>query len=992
MARFSRFSYWVFSWAAFVLVLVTICGSATAQDLRDRFGTRNLNAARALDEGIRLVQDRKYRGGLAKLELAIKNDPNIHLAYYWKAIALQDLGEIDKSVAVYEELVKVAQRSRISATVIDGCINCALTQAKLDEEEKASIWFTRAIMLDPTNARGLHWKAYRNMAIAQHTRGHNLSAAMCAVLGFLASPERVEAKMVEDFIRRSADEEVGQVLYFKGGAPELKPRAQLDGALAEQKEVAAKISGKISRLMLDVSGGRVLAIASENAEYFVIDYRAGNRVTKVTVPAKIKCASISSGRLFAVFAEPNRLVELEVATGKVLRTWELPEGLPASITVLPGAGIAAYPLSRMLHTLDLDTGKQTKSAFFSTGVADDPTGRFVYSFVRPEYKSSTGHILIRGRPIFFNTGRTSSSQTTVYRFAVAKKKVLPASFRTNAASNGRILHVSPSANWITLIGGGGWQPKNAAKGSGYGVAVFDTNDFSKLQGFFPVGAYPLAAAVNPVTRQVVVVRGADARVYHLSDSKKYTTLKGPFGSGSVWSGDGQSLFVLGAEGLRVFRQELAAAELKFAKKWASDLAPPSQPSDRPAVGLRAEAMPELAKFAVLAKAADVKRKLKLALAKDRVTRPLRWTSHSPYIEDPKLAAYLRKANADLNPSTAGVHIYRLKKLAKEHPDHVVIDFLLGMAYFATNRSKEALKLQVKVIRRDQGRTNLSVDALRCIGKISTKFKEPARAAYCYATILSIDRYNKTLLDEAEVAFRAAGLADSAAGLIKRGRSGGQSKTATVRRQSTALPDLPIRKRGRRMRSEQLFRKVAPSVVMIRTASGTGSGVCIGKPEFILTNHHVIESSRGRISVFPYAWKDGKLVRLQPVKAEIVLQSRKDDIAVLRLSSAPKSLKPLTVANRAAPVGSKIFALGSPGLGAQVLEQTFTEGIISATQRTIDRSTYLQHSAAINPGNSGGPLVDEFGQIVGIVTLKARLENVGFAIPVSRVRAVVKKKK
>jgi serine protease Do len=58
---------------------------------------------------------------------------------------------------------------------------------------------------------------------------------------------------------------------------------------------------------------------------------------------------------------------------------------------------------------------------------------------------------------------------------------------------------------------------------------------------------------------------------------------------------------------------------------------------------------------------------------------------------------------------------------------------------------------------------------------------------------------------------------------------------------------------------------------------------------------------------------------------------------------------------------------------------------------IDDVPYLQHSAAVNPGNSGGPLLDEMGRVAGIVTLKARLENVSFAVPVETIRAIFKGK-
>jgi serine protease Do len=70
----------------------------------------------------------------------------------------------------------------------------------------------------------------------------------------------------------------------------------------------------------------------------------------------------------------------------------------------------------------------------------------------------------------------------------------------------------------------------------------------------------------------------------------------------------------------------------------------------------------------------------------------------------------------------------------------------------------------------------------------------------------------------------------------------------------------------------------------------------------------------------------------------------------------------------------------------VLEQSLSDGIVSAAGRQLEGQRYIQHTAAVNPGNSGGPLMDERGQIVGINTIKASLEGVSFAIPASRIRA------
>ena len=163
---------------------------------------------------------------------------------------------------------------------------------------------------------------------------------------------------------------------------------------------------------------------------------------------------------------------------------------------------------------------------------------------------------------------------------------------------------------------------------------------------------------------------------------------------------------------------------------------------------------------------------------------------------------------------------------------------------------------------------------------------------------------------------------------------------------------------------------------------------MGKAEFILTNHHVVQGE-GPILVTSFTYKEAKLVRLPAVRAEIVFQSPEDDVAVLKLEKAPGHLVPLEVAAANPAAGSRVYAIGSPGLGKEILEQSISQGIVSAAKRMIQNKPYLQHTAAVNPGNSGGPLIDEKCRLVGIVTLKAKLDKVSFAIPVGRVREIFK---
>jgi len=85
------------------------------------------------------------------------------------------------------------------------------------------------------------------------------------------------------------------------------------------------------------------------------------------------------------------------------------------------------------------------------------------------------------------------------------------------------------------------------------------------------------------------------------------------------------------------------------------------------------------------------------------------------------------------------------------------------------------------------------------------------------------------------------------------------------------------------------------------------------------------------------------------------------------------------------MGDPVFALGSPS--GPTLEVSLSRGIVSSDQpRRIGKATFLQHDAAINPGNSGGPLLDQWGRVIGINTMKLKdTTGLSFAIPIDDVR-------
>ncbi len=158
----------------------------------------------------------------------------------------------------------------------------------------------------------------------------------------------------------------------------------------------------------------------------------------------------------------------------------------------------------------------------------------------------------------------------------------------------------------------------------------------------------------------------------------------------------------------------------------------------------------------------------------------------------------------------------------------------------------------------------------------------------------------------------------------------------------------------------------------------GSGFFIDPRGYLITNHHVIASEVDT----EYEGYTRLYVRLpddpdERVPARVVGYDRIFDIALLKIElDAPYVLSFTDI--RALEPGRRIIAIGSPG----GLENTITSGIISATgRRFLQMGDALQVDVPINPGSSGGPLLDENGNLVGVVFAGIeQFEGVNFAIP------------
>ncbi len=192
--------------------------------------------------------------------------------------------------------------------------------------------------------------------------------------------------------------------------------------------------------------------------------------------------------------------------------------------------------------------------------------------------------------------------------------------------------------------------------------------------------------------------------------------------------------------------------------------------------------------------------------------------------------------------------------------------------------------------------------------------------------------------------------------------------------------------------------VAPSVVTVSTDQGSvGTGWVAFEKTLIVTNYHVIRG--GRTFTIQLFVGDGASRHKQQFKGVVKAVSFSHDLALLEVMPQTVSgtyqrldLRPLSIAVSACRAGDNVIAIGNPGVGDQILEQTVTTGIVSNTERKLSNNSYIQTTAPINPGNSGGPLFNGFGEVIGVVTAKGvDVENIGFAVPVAAVKDLYDKR-
>jgi S1-C subfamily serine protease len=207
----------------------------------------------------------------------------------------------------------------------------------------------------------------------------------------------------------------------------------------------------------------------------------------------------------------------------------------------------------------------------------------------------------------------------------------------------------------------------------------------------------------------------------------------------------------------------------------------------------------------------------------------------------------------------------------------------------------------------------------------------------------------------------------------------------------SLNQKTITTRGRK--EVTLYKKAAPSVVLVITSDdGLGSGSYIGS-NLIITNWHVVKDF-AEVGVFFKPSQGGTKSGI--VRAKVMKVDPIRDLALLKVAVVPKSASPLKLgSNVAIQVGADVHAIGHPTGETW----TYTRGIVSQIRPDYEwqgetppqhRATIIQTQTPINPGNSGGPLLDDSGQIIGMNSfIKLGTQGLAYAVSADDINAFLK---
>ncbi|MBQ9520975.1 MAG: trypsin-like peptidase domain-containing protein [Oscillospiraceae bacterium] len=201
----------------------------------------------------------------------------------------------------------------------------------------------------------------------------------------------------------------------------------------------------------------------------------------------------------------------------------------------------------------------------------------------------------------------------------------------------------------------------------------------------------------------------------------------------------------------------------------------------------------------------------------------------------------------------------------------------------------------------------------------------------------------------------------------------------------------LREHGDTQTAQEVYKNVNPSVVTVivgldEKTAAVGTGVIFSTDGYFVTNYHVVQGGTECRAMLHSG---------HSYRAFYVAGDEQNDLAILKMDCSDVLPAAQFGDSELLTVGDDVYAIGNP-LGIE-FRGTLTNGIISAIDRDVlvdgRTMTLIQTNAALNSGNSGGPLINQYGQVVGINVVKmssrrSTVEGLGFAIPSASMERLV----
>ena len=217
--------------------------------------------------------------------------------------------------------------------------------------------------------------------------------------------------------------------------------------------------------------------------------------------------------------------------------------------------------------------------------------------------------------------------------------------------------------------------------------------------------------------------------------------------------------------------------------------------------------------------------------------------------------------------------------------------------------------------------------------------------------------------------------------------------ASLRAMNSLEPDKGVSTRS--VKDAALFKTVSPSVVLIVTDKGIGSGTLVGDKGLILTNWHVVEGKKDVGVIFKPESDTQKISEKDVKVAKVIKIDQLADLALVQASEIPAGRKPLKLGDISEiAIGTDVHAIGHP----RGESWTYTKGVVSQYRNDYkwDVGDNINHTAdviqtqtPINPGNSGGPLISEGGTLIGVNSfVDPKSQGINFAVSIDDVNKFI----